>query len=578
MHTISSLVIPELYTAYDVTHGSTNDTSIGEAGLRYVLRVQYECEKCGTGFMVDHKWAGGLFYGGGHFDNYIIFCPNCGHRHENFSRHNFTYNFRNARPDSEECAPRSMTLALHEYKQGFILTIKAKTISLRIRNEDDFRATRYLGTRFEEIRFDLKKRQTTFAVLTGSHRNVIRKYAIGNPFDPAIYEESLLRHIRTDNLSEKGHEGTVAFLKTMRDGFRRKWKEIHGYDIGSLFVSYGTTHGRMLFSMMNFAFRMMYPDAPNLPRELNGSGTDLQVVRQHRMISDEAAARYLHTAAPRENRGSIGTLIDAFALPDKPMVRELLTQDFFAAPELVELFKVTDNLDHAMQIWNLLREMDKKESWESRYLNSRDSYIPKLYPFLQELAKHYPMRSVISLLKRSTARHVLDIKDMTQRLAIERHGDMWNVKLKKLHDWLVEALREQREKGFELHPSDVIKRRLAMQMDSIKFFLPEHVNDLVSASEEMHNCVRTYGERIISGSCNIILMTDDRGKLVACLEVQDDALMQAKLKFNKEVWKDKKINRAVLEWCKKANIKVRTRDVQITNTKEDKTQKVERVA
>lgn len=126
--------------------------------IEYVIRHQREISDAVTESRFS---SGGHTGGGGHFDNYIIFCPNCGHRHENFSRHNFTYNFRNARPDSEECAPRSMTLALHEYKQGFILTIKAKTISLRIRDEKDFRATRYLDTRFEEIRFDLKKRQTT---------------------------------------------------------------------------------------------------------------------------------------------------------------------------------------------------------------------------------------------------------------------------------------------------------------------------------------------------------------------------------------------------------------------------------
>ena len=99
-----------------------------------------------------------------------------------------------------------------------------------------------------------------------------------------------------------------------------------------------------------------------------------------------------------------------------------------------------------------------------------------------------------------------------------------------------------------------------MQTESLKFFLPKHTSDLVEASDKLHNCVRTYADRVYNGECNIVLMTDDIGMLVACLEVKNGVMVQAKLKHNRSVRQDAKINKAVVEWCSKANLKIETDD------------------
>lgn len=562
MHAVASLNIPSFYSAYRVLMNSgENDGTTGERSPDYVRETWYSCEKCKSRFVVYHKWNSGLYYGGGHFDDSIVYCPYCGNRHESFLNRDNVYNFKNqSEPDSMEAAPRSMFILFMEYKQGFIMRVVSKAITLRKPREDAHEIIRHFSKRVEEIRFDLKARQTTFSILTGSHRVAMKKYEIGNPFDCDLYEDSLLRHVRSDNLSEHNREGIVAFMKTVRDSLRRKWKQIHGYDVGSIFTSYGQTHGKMLFPIMNFAFRFRYPDAPNLPRDLNGSKTDVEMFKSMTMIAEADETRYLQVAQDKTT-DSITSVIRVFGLPDKPMVRKLLSEQFFAAPELVALFKVTTNLDCAVQLWNRLREMARdNQSHMWSFCNRR--HLSDMYPLLQQFSQHYQIRSIMALLKRSTWDHVMDIGSMIRRLVDNRHADMWKVKLKKLHDWLVQALQEQREKGFELNPSDAIKRRLAMQMDSLKFFLPEHTKELVKASETLQNCVRTYGERVKEGVCNIVLMTDDRGKLVACLEVREGVLHQAKLKFNKEVSKDAKINAAVIDWCKKANIKIGTSDVQ----------------
>ena len=62
-------------------------------------------------------------------------------------------------------------------------------------------------------------------------------------------------------------------------------------------------------------------------------------------------------------------------------------------------------------------------------------------------------------------------------------------------------------------------------------------------------------------------MTDDKGMLAACLEVRDNALVQAKLKYNDPVHENQAINDEILKWCRAAGLEIITKDVQKTRRK-----------
>jgi hypothetical protein len=63
--------------------------------------------------------------------------------------------------------------------------------------------------------------------------------------------------------------------------------------------------------------------------------------------------------------------------------------------------------------------------------------------------------------------------------------------------------------------------------------------------------------------CNIVPVTDDNGKLVACLEVKAGRLVQAKLKHNKPVHLDAVLNEEVIRWAGKAGLKIDTTDIRM---------------
>jgi hypothetical protein len=101
-----------------------------------------------------------------------------------------------------------------------------------------------------------------------------------------------------------------------------------------------------------------------------------------------------------------------------------------------------------------------------------------------------------------------------------------------------------------------------MQKDLVKFFLPETSLELKNAGADLHNCVYSYAGRMVSGKLQIVLVADDKGRLAACLEIQNDILVQAKLRYNRPVRENSAINAEVVEWAERTGLKIGTSDVR----------------
>jgi hypothetical protein len=137
------------------------------------------------------------------------------------------------------------------------------------------------------------------------------------------------------------------------------------------------------------------------------------------------------------------------------------------------------------------------------------------------------------------------------------------VKVKELHDWMAKKHRRQQHKNLQFNVPDHIVKRLSMQSNRLKFFLPKESIELLEAGAELHNCVASYGTAMKDNSKWIVLVADDGGRLAACLEIQGKALVQAKMDKNKPVAIDSKLNAEVVVWAKEANLEIKTRDVKI---------------
>jgi len=86
-------------------------------------------------------------------------------------------------------------------------------------------------------------------------------------------------------------------------------------------------------------------------------------------------------------------------------------------------------------------------------------------------------------------------------------------------------------------------------------------NKVIQFIHELHNCVASYGAAMKDNKKWVVLVADDKGKLAACLEVQGKKLVQAKIDTNKKVSTNPKLNAEILEWAKKAGLKIDTSDI-----------------
>lgn len=567
----SEIKIPRFYGLYGrVLYEGADNTADASGKNHFIRQTRYHCAHCHTEFRVSHILRPYMSYYENFGDNYVT-CPSCGHRYvsyPNFSEIGYI-------PEMEQdmgnaMMPVEMTLALYETRFGYTLRAREQVIMM------DAAERTVIRNQVEEFRFDVKKRTAHWALYLNGHRYCLMKQDFGNPFNDRFYTVSQLTEIHFRSMAfrdlQQGKgvqtdwelkQKITGLLRDLREGIQKKWKRIHGYNLGSLFVPAGTTYGALLFPLMNIAWRLSYPDAKNLPREFSGTYTTIHGFKTSHMLEEKDAEVYTDFAAVRAAKGSIPAVIAGFGLPDTPLIRRTLQQDIFAASELRHVFRIVDNQDY-------VRDIMERMGWVyqgGRLIGDNALYYSRefVYNALDQLSDSWSAVDVMRVVRGiKSAKDLHDTLHMLRKLSADELQKARRVRTRELHDWLVDKMVEIRERGFELPCPESVKRRLQMQLDSgsLKTFLPKHSHELDRVSAEFHNCVKTYSRRVLAKECNIVLMTDDKGKLLACLEVRDGALVQAKLRYNRQVALDGAVNSAVYDWCQRAGLEVKTRDVR----------------
>lgn len=555
MKILKHVHIKHFYTAEALSLGISHTT---RNYSEYTHDVQYHCNHCGTDFMVEHRPCG--IYWNGEWNDNIMICPVCGTKHKNFRGH--------MEIADEMPAPMNMRFTVTELKDAVLLTVRADTLT--VTKEHDIRASV-----FEEFRFNVKTRVATWKQWYGGERmpkdsidqgkESRRQLEISNPFDFAMYNHSLLRHVRSDNLARESLPEVTAVLKLLRDTLRRKWKEARHYDIGALFVSCGQVHGRMLFPLMNLAFRMTFPDAKNLPLWL--SGTDYEIKAQMNQRDIHHPELFGDLAAIRKQESGVQGLVDAAPIGielDVPLVKKLLHEDVFQLDLIVDLLKVIENHDYLPEAMVLVDCIAAKDAVLRSWDTLRKTDILKDLAIIGSLRDGKQIMNYLRHVARMDDgyRELNDTVSLMNRVPPEINRRAMGVKLKHVHDFLAAEYAKYKDRDYDLEVPEAVIRRLGMQLDQVRFFLPTRNAELQAGSREFRNCVKTYAERVHRGECQIVYMTDDRGKLVACLEVRRGKLVQAKLKFNKPVRQDGAVNGAVVDWCERAGLEVATYDVR----------------
>lgn len=537
MKVLVSVSIPRMFSAYGYV---ANTYTKRDASFR---ATQYYCLACMTSFSTTWSYKGNMQG----FGDSSAFCPQCGTKHvDRSNRYVIRYLGEN------ETAPISMELAVVECKDFVSLKIAARTMRFtELWNVTDAKIE-------EEFRFNVTSRKTIFKRKVD--RRLTDEFELGNPFDRHIFDVSILYFLTSDSAANEEREALSKLLKTLRETLCMRLETRCKHKLKSMYVSCGSEHGRLLFPLFNMAFRMVFLDAPNLPAPYREGRREVEYFwNVHDVDYDNDEFKGLDYF--RKQKNYVSALIELYQLPDVRSVRKILQQDFFAFKILQTAKTFTNNIDYLVDSYALLMRLrafaqEKQEG---------DSFAG-ICRFCAAMAPVYGMKNVSQLLQMDLENgaywYIRDMASMYRRLSKSNRKLLPGIKLGKLHDWLAEKVEEQKKIGFNFEVPEPIRRRLMMQKDSVRFFLPEKSIELSAAGKELHNCVGTYEIRMAENRLQIVFVADDNGKLVACLEVKNNELVQAKLKYNKPVSRDAKINAEVTEWAEKAGIKIKTSDVR----------------
>ncbi len=548
---IAEMIIPKMFTAYAEDLGYQKHN-----GLHH---YQYYCNNCDQLFSA----AWGRAVNMGYAERGSLFaCPCCGRPHEKhvaFVKRNIA-------------APDKVRLVVKEYKSAVTLEFSCKAVVFYD----------YLGlqgaTHREVFRFDIAKQEATLSV---THAGIKHEpVEIGSPFNLALFQSSMLSIFSSRSIPNTEQKSKLTkVLKILRDTVHQKLEKHLGHKIKSMFVSPGTHWGMFLFPLFNMAYRVACTDAPNLPECYRDEHKAVFAFWNTKYF-DELEGGQLMEDVILNTRGGmdfISALVELSGLPDKPRVRRILAENPFEANILKLAFSTCCNYDHATQLYRGITANRKfrADSWNGGELNSV-SY-DGLAEFLWEMKEIYGEAGIVRLVNEAKELHTRDCIRLYEQLNDENKEAVVGegIRLRDLHDWMSLRHKKQGHKNLKFDVPEHIVRRLSMQHDRLRFFLPAESMELVEAGHQLHNCVASYSDSMKQHDSWIVLVADDKGKLVACLELVGSGnppnvtrvLVQAKIDRNQCISKDKKLNAAVLAWAKDAGIEIKTKDVNVPNKK-----------
>ena len=168
----------------------------------------------------------------------------------------------------DKVAPVTMHLYLYEFKNFVKLLVCGKGLSPAPRGSVSYwREVSYK----EEFRFDTQRRKTTWKQSIGES---CLQRELCNPKElVGLGQESMLRYLFSHYSIAKHKSEVLNLLRTLRETVREKLERRVGHKVSSFFCPAGSSAGWLLLPIGNIAYRMVFKDASNLPKDLRKLNT-----------------------------------------------------------------------------------------------------------------------------------------------------------------------------------------------------------------------------------------------------------------------------------------------------------------
>lgn len=588
METLAVIRAKKLYDVIRFPVGTHDFPDLESKGREASLTYHVDCGFSFFSFFSFKNMPGGYIYEGDHFT-----CPRCGKRFDYYARGPKSLFWTASK---EHYIPINATLVLKEGKDFLDIAFSFDSIS----GEKHYGIEKHRAST-AHIRFDFKSRKTFYWFLPAK--------GIANWQDIFInraqkMELAIFRYPKDDSESEAGsnlrgdgkeerpvisiygtpfhflgrgsyfwkdHKKEIYnFAKVLTQAFRRHLEKAEGRKLPSPYIhisggEYGFT-GVFNNLIRNLAWRMLYPEAPNLRRE------DLRATIERRFKFHGSKDTYSNISSPdmiyydllsmsgkRNYRSAVEFAVKSpVAKPVLQVLAKAPIRSYFILKQLMQIFKAPERQAAAFE-------------WIAFNVDTRVHSMAYIRSGLR-------LVKLLSLLKgEDKALHLvlcqpwgatMDCSETYFNLKRERRRLFWRTRLKpkEIHDWLVKEFNKQVTENvlFYADAKRSTDRRLAEDTPEGVFSLATDSHTLKRWGSNFHNCVATYKDRVEKHNTAIVGFFV-KGKPLVCIEVSvpEGEVMQAKLPCNKQVKENPALLQAVKAWAFRKRLKVVTDDMEV---------------
>ena len=145
--------------------------------------------------------------------------------------------------------------------------------------------------------------------------------------------------------------------------------------------------------------------------------------------------------------------------------------------------------------------------------------------------------------------------------------------IKEYHDRLTRELSFQREQKESLRKAKYKEpwksKLITCENSGYKVRPLTTIYEMKAVGDYMNICVGSYMSSQYNNKLEIAVVEDSENNYVACLEILNRELVQAKLKYNSPLYNNETINNIVLAWCNLNHLKINSRDIDNENARRE---------
>lgn len=501
--------------------------------------------KCGDSFV-------------GHFHNKqylcgdpsaVFTCPHCG---EKIESRDYTIYARGS-------VPVEMWIELVEGVDFIDIRFSSRCVYM---NHEESRVINSNPGRKEHIRFDFKRRKVLFVKFPGNKFR--EEIELNGNKNFSFNNNELMSFILSESHLKNKRKELQTLVRLLINAFRERMERITGYAVKDLYVplNFNNEHGALYNLVRNLAWKMQAPDAPKADVRFIRKCREFSVTNPYNacqwFIPDEVIT------ATRKGESFIRALMRYANLPNTRLVRRMLS----IHPGLYAIMSGVLEFTNNPSLQNRILKTIMSEFNSSNFKTWSRLEVIKCWPFLKVLKAHFS-EVVICKYFENAVKGIGSYKDdmrLFDELFPETIEKFKNKQIKRprdIHDTLMSLYQSQKNGEFSLPTLT----KYEGSVNGLKFISPQKASTLINVGEQMHICVGSYAKDVARGNKAVVIVANDVGEWVACLELAKDEhgqwskVIQAKLHHNIIVRKNKEVFSGVCRWMQQHQLQPQTIDI-----------------